>query len=243
MLNIKKYTKKQYIDFLKRKIKNILPNLEDKGERVDIRADRSDFLLNQNDKCHISRYEFAASILNNDKIVGDFACGTGYGSVYLSKNALEVFGIDLNKKVIDRISKKYENIKNIKFINKNLLDIKYENFFDCIVSFETIEHLKEPEINELLKLFNKALKNNGYIVFSTPYMQEMSDIALKMGFHQTFLINEQKISGWLNKAGFGKELFKYQNYDLCKVEDTVKKKDFIIVIAQKLSLEKTMLIV
>ena len=42
-------------------------------------------------------------------------------------------------------------------------------------------------------------------------MQEKSEDALKLGFHLTFYIDEQKITEWLSKAGFRVETIKYQN--------------------------------
>ena len=57
-------------------------------------------------------------------------------------------------------------IKLIIFWNTSLTKIQYffiyyNNFFDTIVSFETIEHLLENDIQKLFNLFSIALKKNG----------------------------------------------------------------------------------
>ena len=232
---IKKYlTPKKYSDFILRRIKNLFPNLGDKGERVDINLNNKILLLDNNEKCHVLRYEFAASVINGSSIVADLACGTGYGSALSSKKAKEVVGVDINSDVVESIKNKYNYIKNLNFFQSDLLKINYESFFDYIISFETVEHFEINDISKLLSIFNHALKKDGKLIFSTPYMQKMSDQAIKMGFHKTFNINEEMINQWLENGGFKAEYFMYQNYETCRIIDNSEKKDFIVVIANKI---------
>jgi 2-polyprenyl-3-methyl-5-hydroxy-6-metoxy-1,4-benzoquinol methylase len=210
-------------------------SLSDEGERVDIiykpNANFDTFDIYQ--KSHFRRYEYALKNINKGDVVADLACGTGYGSAMLSSKAKSVLGIDLNARVIDSIKKRYRNIPNISFLASNLLDLSYDHIFDCIVAFETIEHLKEEEILKLFSIFNKALKPSGKFIFSVPFMQEKSETAIKMGFHLTFNIDENKINLWLANAGFNLISFKYQNYKTHNIIDSLKEKDFIICIAKK----------
>ena len=207
------------------------------GERVDIQLQYSpdvDFSkLDMYQQNHFRRYEFAKEMVKQGDVCGDFACGTGYGSVMISGKAKEVIGADLDKVVIDAIRERYAAKKNVKFLNENLLNLSYNNYFDTILSFETIEHFTEEGIGLLLKIFAAALKKNGQLIFSTPYMQERSEAAMKLGFHLTFYINEVKIKNWLNEAGFKVELYRYQNYDTQSIEIELEKKEFIICIANK----------
>jgi len=230
---IKKYlTPRKYLDFFLRNVRRLSFNLEDKGERVDINLNRRRFFYEQNEKCHLNRYLFASSLMRGYETVGDIACGSGYGSVILSQKARYVIGVDVNKRVINEITRRYHKIRNLQFIEADLLNIDKENFFDCIVSFETIEHFPEVDIGKIFNIFHKALKVNGRLIFSTPYMQEKSKQAIKMGFHKTFYINEEKIKKWLGNR-FLIELLMYQNYKTCKIEQDLKEKDFIIVVAKK----------
>ncbi|MDM1062269.1 class I SAM-dependent methyltransferase [Empedobacter falsenii] len=209
--------------------------LGDGGERVDFKFDNN-FDISNLDMYqinHYKRYEFAFEQIEKESICGDFACGTGYGSAILSKKAKEVIGIDLNKKVIDEISIRYNSLENITFRNLNLLQLDYKNYFDNIISFETIEHFKEEDIYTLLKLYFEALKPNGYLYFSVPYMQEESENAKKLGFHLTFEISDDKISKWLTETGFILEKKYYQNYKTHTILETLEDKEFIICIARK----------
>lgn len=210
-------------------------SLENKGERVElIYSKHINFeKLNIYQKSHFKRYEFALTQIIQNGISGDFACGTGYGSAMISEYSKLVIGADIDKKVINKIKNRYKNFKNINYLHLNLLDLNYENYFDNIVSFETIEHLNECDIPILLKKYSQALKPNGKFVFSTPFLQEKSEIAVKMGFHLTFDIDEIKIEKWLDEAGFNVDSFFYQSYETHIVEKERENKDFIICVANK----------
>jgi len=205
------------------------------GERVDIQIQGNvEFeKLDIYQKNHWKRYEFARQVVETGDVCGDFACGTGYGSILVSDKAKSVTGADLNSEVITKIQDRYKQHTNVAFLNANLLYLDFENYFDTIISFETLEHFDEANVRELLEIFNKALKKNGKLIFSTPYMQERSEEAVKMGFHLTFYINEEKIANWLQTAGFRMEIIKYQNYDTHILGDDLQKKEFIICVARK----------
>lgn len=205
------------------------------GERVDIELNKNvDFeKLDIYQKNHWRRYEFAKEIIEPNDICGDFACGTGYGSIMLSDKASAVTGADLNAEVIAAIKERYKYCNTVNFLNENLLNLDIVNHFDSIISFETLEHFDEVNIARLLAIFSAALKPTGRLIFSTPYLQEQSEEAMKMGFHLTFYINEEKIKNWLYEAGMQLEVIKYQNYDTHIISYEPGKKEFIICVARK----------
>lgn len=209
---------------------------DETGERVDISfTDHIEFNnLDMYQKSHLRRYEFALTRLHNGDICGDFACGTGYGSIMLSKKCKEVIGIDLSHEVIRAVKKRYKTIKNVIFLRDNLININIKNSLDIIVSFETIEHFEENNILNLLGNFNNALKTGGRLILSTPYLQEKTENAIKMGHHLTFHIDETKIQSWLHDSGFADIVFHYQNYNSHQIESKLVNKDFIICEAKKI---------
>jgi 2-polyprenyl-3-methyl-5-hydroxy-6-metoxy-1,4-benzoquinol methylase len=206
------------------------------GERVDIQFETNlNFeKLDIYQKNHFTRYEFAKEFIDDGSICGDFACGTGYGSVLMSDKASTVIGADIDAIVVNTIQERYKEKANVSFLNENLLNLNFSNLFDTILSFETIEHFEEEDIKLLLKIFANALKEKGQFIFSTPYMQEKSEGAMKLGFHLTFDINEKKIEDWLDEAGLKIESIYYQNYDTHFIKKELEKKDFIICIAKKI---------
>jgi len=206
------------------------------GERVhiDYRTPLAFENMDMYQKSHIRRYEFAQKYVQNTMTCGDFACGTGYGTVILAKKAMTAIGADIDDRVVKEIQKRYVEQKNVSFVNKNLLNLSYKNTFDVLVSFETIEHLKEKYIPKLFQIFHSAVKQKGTFIFSTPYIQKPTKEAVDPGFHLTFNIDEEKINKWLTDAGFEKAQFLYQNYQTHDISKEISPKDFIIGIAKKI---------
>jgi 2-polyprenyl-3-methyl-5-hydroxy-6-metoxy-1,4-benzoquinol methylase len=207
-------------------------NLENDGERMDINyynMDYSRFDIYQ--KSHYKRYEMAKTLIKSTDVVGDMACGSGYGSMMLSNNCSEVHGVDIDSRTITEINKRYENENKVTFHNQNLLDIEFENKFDVIVSFETVEHFEESDMDKLMSNFHKALKDGGTLIFSTPYNQVKSQASMK--WHKTFYITEEKIPTLLGKY-FEVEDAWYQDYSTHDLKKEIGKKDFIICKVKKL---------
>jgi len=208
--------------------------LEGGGERVDIDLSvgmPSYESLDMYERSHWRRYEFALDHVVESGVSGDFACGTGYGSILLGEKSARVIGADVDRKVIRTISRRYRHVPNVTFLRRNLLDLDFRRTFDTIVSFETLEHFAPHEIVRLLARFASALKASGTLILSTPYMQPPSPEALAMGFHRTFLINESRLTDWLADAGFAVRLFRYQSYETHDIVANGVNRDFLIAVA------------
>jgi len=120
---------------------------------------------------HLKRYEFACSQIagvSGQKIL-DAACGVGYGSFLLSKiNEVEIIAIDKSAQALKIANSSYGN-NNIKYIVDDchtLQNSKIYGPFDTIVSFETLEHLTNPE--EFLSQCYTNLRIGGKLIISTP---------------------------------------------------------------------------
>lgn len=206
-------------------------NLENNGERMDIdyyNMNYDSFDIDQ--KSHYKRYELARTLVEEDFVVGDMACGSGYGSLMLSERCKEVHGVDIDTITIDEINRRYKDESKVTFYNKDLLDIDFENQFDLITSFETVEHFEEHDIDKLMSNFHKALKPNGSLLFSTPYNQEK--IPASMKWHRTFYITESKINELVEKY-FKIEKTWYQDYYTHTPNEEGNIKHFIVCKAVK----------
>lgn len=113
----------------------------------------------------LARYEFAVSYLKKGVSLLDIGCGTGYGAAQLGKKGVNVIGIDHDKEAINYAKKRFGNQAIFKLgIATNL---KFsDDSFDTIVSFELIEHLKNPVL--FLKEVKRVLKTSGRLILSTP---------------------------------------------------------------------------
>jgi len=112
-----------------------------------------------------ARYKFALRLVK-DKLVLDIGCGARMGPFILLGSARKVAGIDISKEAVGYALKKWPRVNLVYLV----ADAKYLPFkdeaFDCIVSFELIEHLDNYEA--YLGETKRVLKEAGYLIISTP---------------------------------------------------------------------------
>lgn len=116
---------------------------------------------------HLGRYLWAKDIIekHNLKNVLDVACASGYGTKILSTACDSITGIDNKEKYLN-LAKEKNSVKNINYLLKDVNKENFKNKYDCIVCFETLEHLKNP--NEFLTKLYNCLTNNGILLISVP---------------------------------------------------------------------------
>jgi len=121
---------------------------------------------------HMIRYHEAARYIRPGDRVLDAACGLGYGSSILLHNSLasDVLGIDGSDYAIDYATHAYGESGKIRFQKGMLpaaLDDLPENSVDFIASFETLEHLEDPD--EFLTACARVLTPGGRLLVSVPH--------------------------------------------------------------------------
>lgn len=140
---------------------------------------------------HVHRYVFASQFTNK-KCVLDIASSIGYGSDILEKqsNPSHIIAGDIYLEGLVYGQKKYS--KKIQFCNLDVMRLPIrDDFFDIVVSFETIEHLKDPKsfLNEVYRV----LKNDGVFLCSTPnrLVTERIGRMQKNPFHEKEFTHEE----------------------------------------------------
>lgn len=138
---------------------------------------------------HLHRYAIAMELVKNKKVL-DIACGEGYGSRMLAKNAKAVVAVDIDKVTISKAKEKYK-INNIEFLIGSVEDIPAnDNSFDVVVSFETLEHTSNHE--KMITEIKRVLKQGGILIISTPDKNNYSDkTGYKNLFHKKELYEEE----------------------------------------------------
>lgn len=116
---------------------------------------------------HIGRYIFASQFVL-DKSVLDIGCGVGAGSKYFaSRGAKKVIGADISGEAIKEARANNNHADTVEFMVADAQTLPFPNdYFDAIISLETIEHLEDPE-NFLLEC-RRVIKKGGTFVCSTP---------------------------------------------------------------------------
>ena len=111
-------------------------------------------------------YKLALNYLNNPKRLLDIACGLGYGTAMLADACKEVIGADIQSSEIALASGKYEALKNVKFRVADCENLPFnDNYFDAVVSFETIEHVNA---NRYLSELHRVISKDGFFMLSSP---------------------------------------------------------------------------
>lgn len=115
---------------------------------------------------HIERYKLACKYVRNKKVL-DAACGAGYGAKMLKiSGAVQVLGLDISKESLENAEKTYKEA-DIEFVQGDINVLPFEdNCFDVVVSFETIEHIKDG--SKWIAESARVIKDNGLFIVSTP---------------------------------------------------------------------------
>ncbi len=115
-----------------------------------------------------SRHQFAyryARQFADDEEVLDAGAGTGYGARLLGETAKNVLGIDYSPEAVAYSTTHY-SAPNIKYTRANIEDLDFVSQFDVAVSFQVIEHLKDP--SDFLSRLRRAVRPGGLILITTP---------------------------------------------------------------------------
>lgn len=116
---------------------------------------------------HLARYRLAAAVAPGRRVL-DVACGEGYGSALMAVAGAEsVTGVDVDQATVDHVRERHG-------VDARAADIRSLPFedgaFDLVVSFETIEHVQEPE--RALDELARVRAPDGHVLISTPNASE-----------------------------------------------------------------------
>jgi len=110
--------------------------------------------------------KFAELLPENSKILLDLGCGTGLELVEIFKRFpdINVTGIDIAQKMLSRLTEKFLD-KKINLIKANYLKYDFTaNFYDTVISYQTLHHFEQEEKIKLYrKIFNVLIPNGQYL--------------------------------------------------------------------------------
>ena len=104
--------------------------------------------------------------LLSDKEILDFGGGTGLLTLPLAKQAKSVTLVDISEKMLEqaRLKAEQQEIKNIQFLEQDLLKNPLEQEFDLIVVCRVLHHM--PDLDEALSLFYQYLRKDGQLLLA-----------------------------------------------------------------------------
>lgn len=121
---------------------------------------------------HVFRYQLAAQFVRPGDVVLDAACGLGYGSYLISTGtkASKVIGIDGSGYAAEYAARNFVSPEGMLEFREGFLpqclSSVADNSVDLVISFETLEHVQDPE--GLLAEFNRVLAPGGRFIGSVP---------------------------------------------------------------------------
>ena len=104
--------------------------------------------------------------LLSDKEILDFGGGTGLLALPLAKQAKSVTLVDISEKMLEqaRLKAERQEIKNIQFLEQDLLKNPLEQEFDLIVVCRILHHILDVDV--ALSLFHQHLKEDGKLLIA-----------------------------------------------------------------------------
>lgn len=134
---------------------------------------------------HWQRYLYAANYVRGLTVL-DVACGEGYGSAWLARQAAQVIGVDLSVDAIAHAKSVYSAQPNLHFQQADCTALPFADAsFDRVVSFETIEHITAQA--QFLAELSRVLRPDGVLILSSPNKAEYSD---RRGFANEYHVRE-----------------------------------------------------
>ncbi len=104
--------------------------------------------------------------LLSDKEILDFGGGTGLLALPLAKQAKSVTLVDISEKMLEqaRLKAEQQDIKNIQFLEQDLLEKPLEKEFDLIVVCRVLHHM--TDLAAAFSLFHQHLRKDGQLLIA-----------------------------------------------------------------------------
>lgn len=138
---------------------------------------------------HRARYHHAGPFVA-DKVVLDAACGSGYGAAFLARaSARLVVGVDIDADAVAEARVRYR-VAHMSFVQADLTKLPLPPAaFDVVTSFETIEHVSDPE--RVVAEWGRVLRPSGLLMISSPNASLFEDGHSGNPFHRKEFTSEE----------------------------------------------------
>lgn len=168
--------------------------------------------INDRTPSHNKRFidGFAMSSIKDGAYVLDVMCRSAKAEEYYNKKRrnLRFVSMDVSSRLLEEAKKRFKKNKiKGKLIKLTSLNLPFSyNTFDNIISYETIEHLPDPE--KIVMEFGRVIKKGGELVLSCPNTtwDWIHSLVAFFGIHHSEgphrFVPRKEITHYLKKAGF-----------------------------------------
>jgi 2-polyprenyl-3-methyl-5-hydroxy-6-metoxy-1,4-benzoquinol methylase len=137
-----------------------VPPLELTGERTLPDVPEENYWFRR----HLAVYEWITARVAGARVI-DMACGEGYGSDVLARNARSVVGLDANPEAHEHARRRYA-APGLRFERGVVENYGEAGSYDAVVFLQTIEHVQDP--TAVLEHFRSLLAPGGVAYITTP---------------------------------------------------------------------------
>lgn len=117
-------------------------------------------------KVIMRRYIHAMGLLPEGAVIGDAACGMGYGAKLCTRKCRQVYAIDLSERILELGRTYYDSPRTV-WLHADATDLPLlTDSLDGFISMETFEHVPDPL--SLLREIRRVVRPGGLMVLSTP---------------------------------------------------------------------------
>jgi 2-polyprenyl-3-methyl-5-hydroxy-6-metoxy-1,4-benzoquinol methylase len=156
--------------------------LEATGERLIPESYAGQVVLAE----HLARYRLATRLASGRRVL-DAACGEGYGAAMLAAaGASSVIGVDIDEQTVAHARSRY----GLDIRAGDVAKLPFaDGEFDLVVSFETIEHVPDPDA--AIGEFARVLAPDGLLLASSPNAREY---LVENPFHEREMTPEEFVA-------------------------------------------------
>lgn len=147
----------------------------------------------------IRDYQRAIHLILNfrPKRVLDIGCAFGYVVMALRSLRVEAYGVDISEYAINSAPLKVKSFIQLADISNLPFD---NNYFDLVVSYDTLEHVPASELSDVLKDIKRVSSNNLYFEIYTDKLInrifKVNDVSHVSVYNDSFWTNLFKKKGF-----------------------------------------------
>lgn len=152
----------------------------DVAEHFDAIAHSYDYWKEKNWYYYDALKRIAGLFSDETQAILDAGCGTG--GIISTLSGRERVGIDISEEMIEIAKERHKNEKNLSFFASDILSFHSDKKFECILFFDVIEHLDQPE--EVLMRLRELLstkKGRLVVTMANPLWEPILLLGEKLG--------------------------------------------------------------
>ena len=192
--------------------------------------------MNENKYFLEKRQEMFRFIPAQSKKILDVGCGAAeFSSVLKEKSGAGVWGIEINAEVATSAGRKLDKV--IVGDVEGAVDALPDEYFDCIIFNDVLEHLVDPY--SVLRSFSSKLEEGGIVVCSIPNIRHFSVlfelIVLKKWEYRDHGVLDRTHLRFFTRSSI-KNMFDACGYDLIELSGINRSKSILVNLVNILSL-------